>query len=99
MGDNKDCLSCRPAIEIECIKGDLETLKSDIKGIQVKMAEIEIENAKKDVVLENINKLLVEIKEDLKSIKSAPMKFTGGIVSGATIAIIANIILKIFFKL
>lgn len=87
---------CRDCIYVLNLKQDVVELKGDVKYVDQRVGDIEVNAGERKQQMKNIFSSINEIKEDVKEIKNSKNKFATGIISGVTITVIAAFLLQIF---
>lgn len=88
--------SCKDCVYVTNLRQDVDELKGDVKDVDKKVVDMEVEAGETKEQMKTIFNALAEIKSDVKEIKNSKNRFMTGIISGVTITVIAAFLLQIF---
>ena len=88
--------SCKDCVYVTNLRQDADELKGDVKDVDKRVVDMEIEAGKTKDQMKTIFNALAEIKSDVKEIKNSKNKFMTGIMSGVAVTVVAAFLLQIF---
>lgn len=88
--------SCKDCVYVTNLRQDADELKGDVKDVDKRVVDMEIEAGETKEQMKTIFKTLAEIKSDVKEIKNSKNKFMTGIMSGVAVTVVAAFLLQIF---